>query len=77
DTDDADLRKTPQANRQGPHRYARGQTFFAQAQHTAVSMGTTLGWSLETVRDIGHSNAGMAKAAAQRIAARAKRDEQK
>ncbi|MBU2587811.1 MAG: alpha/beta hydrolase [Alphaproteobacteria bacterium] len=76
DPEDTDLRKTPQANRQGPHRYARGQTFFAQAQQTAVAMGTTLGWSLETVRDIGHSNAGMAKAAAQRIAARANRDEQ-
>jgi len=77
DTDDADLRKTPQANRQGPHRYARGQTFFVQAQQTATALGTALGWRLETVRGIGHSNSGMAKAAAQNIAARVKMDRQR
>ncbi len=77
DTNDANLRKTPQANRQGPHRYARGQAFFEQGQKLAIALGTELGWRLETVRGIGHSNADMAKAAAQTIAARGKVDRQR
>jgi poly(3-hydroxybutyrate) depolymerase len=70
DTDrgDPDLRKTPEANAQGPHRYARGQTFFAAGQQAAADAGAAFGWRLERVPGIGHSNAGMAEAAARIIA---------
>ena len=72
DTDllDPDLRKTPEANRQGPHRYARGLQFFRQGQASAARMGIPFGWRLETVADIGHSNGRMANYAAQLIIAR-------
>jgi poly(3-hydroxybutyrate) depolymerase len=72
DTDraDTDLRKTPEADAQGPHRYARSQAFFAQGQRAAESAGVPFGWSLERVPGIGHSNAGMAEAAAALIAKR-------
>jgi hypothetical protein len=35
--DDPDLRKTPEADAQGPHRFARGQAFFAQGQQAAAA----------------------------------------
>lgn len=66
DTDraDPDLRKTPEADAQGPHRYARGQTFFARAKGAAAARGLPFAWSRKDVPGIGHSNAGMADAAA-------------
>ncbi len=72
DTDraDTDLRKTPEADAQGPHRYARGQTFFARGQAAATKSGAPFGWTLERVPGIAHSNAGMAEAAAALIAGR-------
>lgn len=70
DTDraDPDLRKTPEADAQGPQRYARGQAFYARGQSAAAASGVTFGWQLERVPGIGHSNAGMAAAAAALIA---------
>lgn len=69
DRSDPDLRKTPEADAQGPYRLARGQTFFVRAERAAKDMGTPFGWRLVTVPGIGHSNAGMAEAAARLIAA--------
>jgi poly(3-hydroxybutyrate) depolymerase len=70
DTDRADpnLRKTPEADAQGPHRFARGQAFFARGQQVAAVADIPFGWRLERVPGIAHSNAGMAKAAAALIA---------
>jgi poly(3-hydroxybutyrate) depolymerase len=68
DTADPDLRKTDAANRQGPHRYARGQRFYAQGRDLAERMGTPFGWRIEFVPGVGHTNALMAKAAARRVA---------
>lgn len=72
DLDDPNLRKTPEANAQGPHRFARGQEFFAQGQSRAEMLGARFDWSLVSVPDVGHKNGEMAKAAAQAIAARMK-----
>lgn len=69
DTADPDLRTTPEANRQGPHRLARGQSFFAAGRKRADRLGVPFGWRIEFVPDVGHSNRLMAKAAARRIAA--------
>lgn len=72
DTDraDPDLRKTPEADAQGPHRYARGQAFFARGEAAAATSGVPFAWKLERVPGIAHSNAGMAEAAAALIARR-------
>ena len=68
DRSDPDLRKTPEADAQGPHRFARGQRFFAIAKQTAATMETPFGWSIRTVPGVGHSNGKMAKAAAPLLA---------
>jgi poly(3-hydroxybutyrate) depolymerase len=67
DTQDPDLRTTPEANRQGPHRYARGQSFYAQGRDASAKLGAPFGWTLERVPGVGHKNGLMAQAAAQRI----------
>lgn len=71
DTADPDLRTTPEAMRQGPHRLARGQSFFAAGGAAAERAGVPLGWRMEFVPGVGHSNWLMAQAAAKLIAARA------
>jgi poly(3-hydroxybutyrate) depolymerase len=70
DKQDPDLRTTPEANRQGPHRYARGQSFYAEGRKAAEEMSTHFGWTLERVPGVGHKNGLMAQAAAKRIAVR-------
>lgn len=69
DTADPDLRTTPEANRQGPHRFARGQSFFSQGRAAAERAGVPFGWRMEFVPGVGHSNGRMAGAAARLIAA--------
>lgn len=70
DTADPDLRTTPEANRQGPHRFARGQRFFAEGRALATRLDTPFGWRMEHVPGVGHKNGLMALAAAELIAAR-------
>jgi poly(3-hydroxybutyrate) depolymerase len=70
DTADPDLRTTPEANLQGPHRLARGQAFFAMGRARAEQWAVPFGWRIEFVPDVGHSNGLMAEAAAKLIAAR-------
>jgi poly(3-hydroxybutyrate) depolymerase len=72
DTDraDTDLRKTREADAQGPHRYARGQAFFARGETAAAARGVPFAWRLGRVPGIAHSNAGMAEAAAKLISGR-------
>jgi poly(3-hydroxybutyrate) depolymerase len=69
DRNDPDLRKTPEADAQGPHRFARGQRFFAEGRQAAAARGARFGWQLLTVPDVGHSNGRMAGAAAALVAA--------
>jgi len=54
------LRHTPEAEAQGPYRYARGRYFFARAVEAAKALGVPLGWRLATAPGVGHSDAGMA-----------------
>ena len=68
DREDPNLRKTPEADAQGPHRLARGQAFFARAEQAAEAQGVPFGWSIRTVPGVGHSNGRMAKAAAPLLA---------
>lgn len=62
--EDEDLRKTPEAELQGPHRYARGHTFFRVARARAVELEVGFGWRLQEVAGAGHSNASMTPDAA-------------
>jgi poly(3-hydroxybutyrate) depolymerase len=64
DRNHPNLRKTSQADAQGLHRYARGQAFFAAGKAVAAAGGTPFGWTRKDVPGIGHSNGGMAEAAA-------------
>ncbi|MDF1663442.1 MAG: hypothetical protein P1V97_16850 [Planctomycetota bacterium] len=61
------LRTTKMANRQGPHRYARGEHFYAQAKTVAAKKAWPFAWEKVSVKGVGHSNKGMLKAAAKLI----------
>lgn len=67
DTQDPDLRTTPEANRQGPHRFARGLRFYEQGRTAAAEMDAPFGWQLDRVPGVGHKNGLMAQAAAKLI----------
>ena len=69
DTDrtDDNLRKTPEAELQGQHRFDRGQTFFRAARARAEELGVDFGWQLQTVPGAAHSNAQMTPAAAELV----------
>lgn len=69
DPQDRSLRRTPEADAQGPHRFARGQFFHAQAAAVAAHRNWTFNWRIGTVRGVAHDNAAMARAAAGWIAA--------
>jgi poly(3-hydroxybutyrate) depolymerase len=62
------LPRDPEAQAQGPHRFARGQAFFAAAQAASARLGVPLAWRLRTVPSVGHSNGGMAAHAVRLIA---------
>lgn len=62
------LRHDPQSDRQGLTRFSRSQAFFAAARAAAAREGVAFGWTLRTVPGVGHSNAGMAPAAAKILA---------
>ena len=64
DPDSPDLRKTPEAMAQGPHRLARGRHFIAAAAALAAETGHELSWTSREVPHIGHSDRGMAPHAA-------------
>lgn len=59
------LRRDAATDPQGLHRYERGRNFFAAAAEAAARYGIPFGWRLATVPGVGHSNAGMARAAAE------------
>lgn len=64
---DTDLRHTAGADRQGLHRFARGQFFYRAGLRTARLLGTPFGWNLVTVPGVAHSNSAMVPAAAQAL----------
>jgi len=67
DTEDEDLRQTPEAQLQGPHRLDRGRTFFRVAKAKADELGVAFNWRTEIVPGAEHSNAQMTPAAAKLI----------
>lgn len=62
---DDDLRQSDEANAQGPHRFARGQYFFEQAEAEALSRGVDFGWQLQTVPGVAHSASQLSVPAAE------------
>lgn len=57
------LRRTPQAMKQGRHRFERGHNFFAACKKMADSLRVPFNWDLQIVPGVAHSNAKMAPAA--------------
>lgn len=68
DPDHENLRRTPEAMAQGPHRYARGAYFAAVGRASARDIGAGFNWQVASVPGVAHDNAGMAEAAAAIIA---------
>lgn len=63
DENSAGLPRSAEALEQGKNRFERGRKFFQLAQRQAAAQNTALNWKLVTVPNVGHSHAGMAKAA--------------
>ena len=63
DPEHPSLRRSPEALAQGPHRYARGQAFYAAGRAQAQRLGVPFGWRLATVPGADHDNRKMAPAA--------------
>ena len=61
----------PEADRQGPHRLARGQNFYAQARDTAKKAELNLQWSCGIAPGVAHENGKMAAFAAAIITSQA------
>ncbi len=64
DPNDEYLRRTPEAMAQGPHRFARGHTFFDAGKKSAAALRSPFGWQLLTAPGVGHSDKGMSDYAA-------------
>jgi predicted esterase len=62
------LRRDAGSDAQGTNRIDRGHAFFGAARAVAARMGVPFAWQLQTVPKVGHSNAGMAVAAAPLLA---------
>jgi DcuC family C4-dicarboxylate transporter len=62
------LRKTPEANGQGAHRFARGHHFFHTGKSLAQSMDTGFNWRLQVVPGVAHEGQRMAIPAAEYMA---------
>ena len=58
------LRRTPEANAQGPHRFARGHTFFDTGKKRATQESVPFSWKIQYAPGIGHKNGLMANFAA-------------
>lgn len=58
------LRHSPEADAQGPFRFARGHTFFRAARARAQTLGVPFNWRLAYVPDADHQNRLMAPQAA-------------
>lgn len=65
DTDPAypNLRRDADSDRQGVHRFERGQHFMRAAAAEADRLGVPFNWKVEVVPGVGHDNGGMSDAA--------------
>jgi len=57
------LPSAEEARAQGPHRFARGFSFFEAGRLASIRLDVPFQWHLSTVRGVGHDNALMAPAA--------------
>ncbi len=57
------LRRTPEAMRQGEHRFARGLHFHETGERQSQRFNVRSGWQVVVVEGVAHSNAGMAAGA--------------
>ena len=64
DPNDPDLYHSPEADRQGMYRLARGKNFDKAAHDEAAHLHIKTGWRVVTVPGVGHSNTNIAAAAA-------------
>jgi poly(3-hydroxybutyrate) depolymerase len=77
DPNDPDLYHSPEADKQGMYRLARGRFFYETAQAEAKKAGVPLRWRLVTVPGVGHSNEKMADAAAAVLFGKDRKDKEK
>lgn len=56
DANHSSLNRSDGAAAQGPHRFARGKTFYENAKQNAEKYGVDFGWQLRIVPDVAHSN---------------------
>lgn len=68
--DDPNLRKTPEADAQGPNRLQRGKRFYTDSRTQATTLNVPFRWQLRTVPNAGHSNQQMAATAARLLLGR-------
>jgi hypothetical protein len=61
DTDDDNLRKTPEAMAQGANRRERATNFMKAAREQAKDLRARLMWRLRVLKDVRHSNTGVAR----------------
>lgn len=59
DPADSSLPKRPAAAAQGPHRLARGESFFADGRKTAAALGVPFGWTIKYATGVGHYDVAM------------------
>lgn len=62
--DSAALDHSPEAERQGPHRFARGEFFFRAGRAEAEARGLDCAWRIRGVPGIGHDGRAMSRACA-------------
>lgn len=59
------LRRSPEADKQGLHRLARGIYFYNESKKIAKRLNFSANWQLEIIPGIGHDYSGMSTAAAE------------
>jgi poly(3-hydroxybutyrate) depolymerase len=64
DANHSQLPREPAAMRQGAHRFARGQFYFALAQREAACLGAPFAWRIGVAPGVAHSNPDIAPFAA-------------
>ena len=59
-----DLRRGPDVDKQGLHRFARGNYFYEESKKKAAVLQSDFNWQLEIIPNVGHDYQGMSQAAA-------------
>lgn len=67
DPNHSSLPHQPEADAQGPHRFARGQKFYSDARAAATRANVSFAWSCIVAPGVGHENGKMARFAVRLI----------